>query len=86
MQPWSAQFESAVRASLLSAAPDLPLASTTTLSVLNLDSLSVMSLVTEIECAFKTTLPPDALARGFDTTLGDIWSYCVGVDARSSAA
>ncbi len=75
MQPWTERFESAVRASLL-ARPDLSLTPATSLSALHLDSLSVMALVTSLECDFKTTLPPDALARGLDTTLGDLWSYC----------
>jgi acyl carrier protein len=86
MQPWSEQFESTVRANLLSAEPGLPLAATTSLSDLHLDSLSVMSLVTALECSFRTMLPPDALARGLDTTLGDLWSHCAGRDARSTAA
>ncbi len=86
MRVWSELFESTVRASLLSASPDLPLTSTTSLSDLHLDSLSIMSLVTQLECSFKTTLPPDALTRGFDTTLGDLWSYCAGIETRSSAA
>lgn len=86
MQPWPEQFESTVRTSLLSAAPDLPLTSTTSLATLQLDSLSVMSLVSSLECSFKTTLPPNALARGLDTTLGDLWSYCVGADNLSITA
>lgn len=76
MQPWSEEFESAVRASLLTSAPDLPLTPSTSLMALQLDSLSVMSLVTSLEYNFKTTLPPDALARGLDTTLGELWELC----------
>ncbi len=86
MQTWSEQFESTVRSSLLSAEPDLPLTSTTSLSDLQLDSLSVMSLVTQLECSFKTTLPPDALNRGFDTTLGDLWTHCTVGEASSRAS
>lgn len=86
MEPWSEQFESAVRSNLLSDDPDLQLESTTSLAALQLDSLSVMALVTSLECSFKTTLPPDALARGLDTTLGDLWAHCVVTDNRSDAA
>jgi acyl carrier protein len=86
MQPWSENFESAVRASLLAARPDLALTPSTNLSALHLDSLSVMALVTSLECAFKTTLPPDVLARGLDTTLGDLWSYCARAEVSSAVA
>jgi acyl carrier protein len=86
MQPWSERFESVVRASLLAARPDLSLTPATSLSALHLDSLSVMALVTSLECDFKTTLPPDALARGLDTTLGDLWSYCARAEVCVTAA
>jgi acyl carrier protein len=86
MQPWSERFESAVRGSLLAARPNLFLTPTTSLAALHLDSLSVMALVTSLECDFKTTLPPDALANGFDTTLGELWSYCARAAVSSTAA
>jgi MbtH protein len=73
---WSTQFESAVRASLLSVEPGVRLSSTTTLADLHLDSLSVMVLVTSLEQSFNITLPQDVLVRGPDTTLGDLWSCC----------
>jgi acyl carrier protein len=76
MQSWSAEFESAVRENLLSAEPGRALRETTSLADLHMDSLSVMSLVTSLEVSFRTTLPPDALARGFETTLGELWSHC----------
>jgi acyl carrier protein len=86
MQPWSERFESAVRASLLAARPDVVLTPATTLSALRLDSLSVMALVTSLECDFKTTLPQDTLANGFDTTLGDLWSYCAAAESSAATA
>ena len=86
MQAWSDQFESTVRASLLGAEQNLPLTPGTSLSALHLDSLAVMALVTSLEVSFKTTLPPDVLTHGLDTTLGDLWSFCARADARSSAA
>lgn len=73
---WSTQFESAVRASLLSVEPGVRLSSATTLADLHLDSLSVMVLVTSLEQSFNTTLPQDVLVRGPETTLGDLWSCC----------
>ena len=85
MQPWSEEFEAAVRASLFTADPDVQLTSMTSLANLQLDSLGVMALVTSLEQTLKTTLPPNALARGFDTTLGDLWSYCVGTAMCSAA-
>jgi acyl carrier protein len=86
MHPWSERFESAVRASLLAARPDVVLTPATSLSALRLDSLSVMALVTSLECDFRTTLPPDALARGLDTTLGDLWSYCAPSERAAATA
>ena len=86
MQPWSSQFESTVRANLLATAPGQALAPATSLADLHLDSLSVMSLVTSLEISFKTTLPPDALANGFDTTLGELWSHCTAAGKQSTAA
>jgi acyl carrier protein len=86
MHPWSERFESAVRASLLAARPDVVLTPATSLSALRLDSLSVMALVTSLECDFRTTLPPDALARGLDTTLGDLWSYCAPSERVAATA
>ena len=76
MKQWSEQFESTVRANLLTADPDIRLTSTTSLGTLQLDSLSVMALLTALECNFNRTMPPSALARGLDTTLGDLWSHC----------
>lgn len=86
MEEWSEQFEETVRTNLLSAEPDVQLTPTTSLASLQLDSLSVMALVTALECSFKTTLPPSALVHGLDTTLGDLWFACVGSNTRSSAA
>lgn len=86
MRPWSERFESTVRASLLSVEPGLPLSSATRLADLQLDSLGVMSLVTQLECSFNTTFPPDVLVHGFDTTLSELWSYCAAVEARSGVA
>jgi acyl carrier protein len=86
MQPWSDKFESTVRAALLAAEPDVRLTPTTTLAALHLDSLAVMALVTSLEVSFKTTMPPDVLSQALDTTLGDLWSHCARVNARSSAA
>lgn len=76
MPSWSSQFESAVRENLLTIEPGRALRETTSLADLHMDSLSVMSLVTSLEVTFRTTLPPDALARGFETTLGELWSHC----------
>ncbi len=86
MQPWSEEFDAAVRASLLHSDADLHLATTTSLTSLQLDSLGVMALVTSLEQSLKTTLPPDALAKGFDTTLGDLWSYCVGTQTCTTTS
>jgi len=85
MRPWSEKFESAVRVSLLTPDPALQLDSSTRLSDLHLDSLGVMSLVTQLEYSFKTTLPADMLTHGFDTTLGVLWSHCARTEARDTA-
>lgn len=85
MRPWSEKFESAVRVSLLTPDPALQLDSSTRLSDLRLDSLGVMSLVTQLEYSFKTTLPADMLSNGFDTTLGVLWSHCAPMEARDTA-
>lgn len=81
MEDWSEQFESAVRASLLSHDPDTQLTPATTLAALQLDSLSIMVLLTSLEQSFDTAMPPDALARGLDTTLGELWSYCTSAES-----
>lgn len=82
MEPWSEQFELTVRANLLSIAPNITLTSTTNLASLQLDSLSVMALVTSLEGSFKVTLPPTVLSRGRNTTLGELWAHCSEARAR----
>ena len=86
MEKWPEQFETTIRRNLLNTHRDVELTSTMSFARLGLDSLSIMALVTSLEQTFKKTLPPNALARGLDTTLGDLWTYCGGNSARSGTA
>jgi len=69
------KFVSVVRQTLVQDNPTLNITPSLSLADLELDSLSVMILISSIECEFGVTLPPDGLVRGFDTTMGDLLTF-----------
>ena len=81
MTIWSDDFESVVRAHLLAAGRDVALTPGSSFADLELDSLSVMSLLTALEQRFNRMLPGHALDQGLETTLGGLWAHFLEVQS-----
>lgn len=81
MTTWSKDFEAVVRSHLLTADRDISLTPNSSFSELELDSLSVMSLLTALEQHFNRMLPGHALDQGLDTTLGSLWTHFLEIQS-----
>lgn len=61
---------------MVAPAPEFELRPETSLAELELDSLGIMSMITQLECNFGIVMPAEALAKGLDTTLAELWTFC----------
>lgn len=86
MSQWSEQFESIIRSHLLASNAKVTLTPKTTFSDLELDSLTIMSLLTALENGFSKMLPEHALESGLDTTLAGLWSHFRGAQPFTDGA
>ena len=67
------KFSAIVASHIPNAEQHFHIVDSTSLADLEMDSLTIMSMITAIEQDYGVTLPETCLAAGLDTTLGNLW-------------